>query len=891
MLVPRDLSRRERRIGPLHELSAAGQSPWLDFVRRTLITSGELQRLIDEGITGVTSNPSIFGKAIGGSTDYDEEITRVATEGYDHDTLHVFEDLATVDIQMAADVLRPTYDAAGSGDGFVSFEIEPRLARDTAGTIEAVRRVWDRIDRPNVLIKVPGTVESLHAIEQLIADGINLNVTLLFSVDAYAGVAAAYQRGIERRLEAGEAVDGIASVASFFVSRIDSAVDAMLPEGSPLRGQAAVANVKLAYARFRELFSGERWERLAAAGARVQRPLWASTSTKDPTYHDTLYVDELIGADTVNTMPMNTVDAVRDHGLVRPGAVEQDLARAAGHVETLAGYGISLGEVTDRLLEEGIVAFSNDFDALLGTIDAKLERVRAGRERQRTALSTMVGPVSERLTAMDRDRIVERIWRKDHTVWKDDPSEIADRLGWLSVSDLMHERIGELDAFAKQVAAGGFEMVVLLGMGGSSLAAEVFMSTFGAADGALELIVLDTTHPATITRVTGQLELAKTLFIVASKSGTTTETLSHFAHFWELTPNGSRFIAITDPGTPLETMAREHGFRRVFSNPDDIGGRYSALSYFGLVPAALIGAPLHEILDRAEEMRSACERLVPAARSPGATLGAVMAETALAGRDKLTILLPSEIASLGNWVEQLIAESTGKEERGIVPIVGEPLGSPDAYGEDRVFVAIGEHEGIEALEDRGHPVVRLAYEHREQIGGEFFRWEMATAVASHILGINAFDQPNVQEAKDATREILGGGSVQDPGTDDLAALLKEVGPGDYVAILAYLDRTPETEAAIERARIAIRDRYRVATTTGFGPRLLHSTGQLHKGGPNNGVFIQITDGARAQDLPIPGQTYTFGTLIDAQALGDLRSLRDRERRVARVRLQQLTEAI
>ena len=260
------------------------------------------------------------------------------------------------------------------------------------------------------------------------------------------------------------------------------------------------------------------------------------------------------------------------------------------------------------------------------------------------------------------------------------------------------------------------------------------------------------------------------------------------------------------------------------------------------------------------------------------------------GRDKLTLLLPPEIASFGNWAEQLIAESTGKEDVGIVPVVGEPLGASEAYGEDRLFVAIGEHD-VGPLERLGHPVVRIAYEDREQIGGEFFRWEMATAVAGYVLQINPFDQPNVQEAKDATREILASGTVEDPGTDDLGALLKEIRPGDYVAILAYLDRTSETEEAIESARVAIRDRYSVATTTGFGPRFLHSTGQLHKGGANNGVFIQVTDGARAQDLPIPGQDFTFGTLIDAQALGDLRSLRNRGRRVARIRLEQLTEVI
>jgi glucose-6-phosphate isomerase len=590
-------------------------------------------------------------------------------------------------------------------------------------------------------------------------------------------------------------------------------------------------------------------------------------------------------------MPMNTVDAVRDHGKVRPDAVTEDVEGARAHVEALEERGISLAGVTNRLLEEGIVAFAKDFEALLATIGAKLERVRAGRERQRTVLSTMLGPVSERLAAMDRDRVIERIWRRDHTVWKDDPTEITNRLGWLTVSDLMHERLGELEAFAARCAADGLRTAVLLGMGGSSLAPEVFMTTFGAAEGALELIVLDTTHPETVRRVTGSLELDQTLFVVASKSGTTTETLSHFAHFWERLPDGSHFVAITDPGTPLETLGREHGFRAVFRNPEDIGGRYSALSYFGLVPAALIGAPVHAILDRAEEMQCASERLVPAAQSPGATLGAVMGECARGGRDKLTLVLPREIASFGNWVEQLIAESTGKEGRGVVPIVGEPLGPPEVYGEDRVFVAIGEHDGLDALERVGHPVVRLAYEDREQLGGEFFRWEMATAVAGHVLGINAFDQPNVQEAKDATREILASGSVEDPGTDDLGALLKEVGAGDYVAILAYLDRTPETEEVLERARVAIRDRLRVATTTGFGPRFLHSTGQLHKGGANNGVFIQITDGARSRDLPIPGQPFTFGTLIDAQALGDLRSLRNRGRRVARVRLEQLTEVI
>jgi glucose-6-phosphate isomerase len=499
--------------------------------------------------------------------------------------------------------------------------------------------------------------------------------------------------------------------------------------------------------------------------------------------------------------------------------------------------------------------------------------------------------VAERLAALDRDRVLARIWHGDHTVWRDDPTEIANRLGWLTVTDLMRERIAELEAFAARAAADGFERAVLLGMGGSSLAPEVLQRTFAAADGALDLVVLDSTHPRTVERVTRDLDPDRTLFVVASKSGTTTETRSHLAHFWELAPRGDAFVAITDPGTPLEDLARERGFRSVFANPEDIGGRYSALSYFGLVPAALIGAPVHELLDGADELRRASGPELPAARSAGAALGAAIGETTRLGRDKLTLVLPEEIASLGDWIEQLVAESTGKAGVGVVPVVGEPLADPDRYGPDRVFVAVGDRPGVDALEAAGHPIVRLAFERPEQLGAEFFRWELATAVAGHVLGINPFDQPNVQEAKDATTAILDGGAVDDPGLDALGPLLEEIGAGHYVAILAYLDRTPETEDALQRARVAIRDRSRAATTVGFGPRYLHSTGQLHKGGPNTGVFVQVVDVARTTDVPIPGRPYSFGTLIDAQALGDLRSLRARGRRVARVTLDALMEVI
>jgi transaldolase / glucose-6-phosphate isomerase len=875
-------------MNPLRELHEAGQSVWLDFLRRKLVTDGQLVKLRDEDdLTGVTSNPSIFAKAIGGSTDYDGVISEIADDTR-VDAVGLFYDLALVDIHLAADALRPVYDASGGRDGFVSFELEPRLARDTAGSITAAKEVFARIDRPNVMIKVPGTREGLPAITELVAAGINVNVTLLFSVDTYERVAGAYLAGLERRLEAGEPLDAVASVASFFVSRVDTAVDAKLPEGSPLRGKAAIANARMAYRRFRELFAGERWERLAAAGATVQRPLWASTSTKDPAYPDTMYVEALAGADTVNTMPAATMDAFRDHGVVRSHAVEEDVEEAERDLAGLAGEGVDLRDVTDTLLEEGLAAFAKDFDSLIETLDTKLNEVRAGLAKDVDALDGLEGPVRARIDRMASGDVLRRIWRKDHTVWKNDPTEISDRLGWLTVADVMHGRVADLEGFAKQAAADDFTAAALLGMGGSSLAPDVFAQTFGAADGALRLTVLDTTHPGTIRRVTEELDLPHTLFVVASKSGTTTETLSHFAHFWSLAGRGEQFVAITDAGTPLDRLAADHGFRATFRNPEDIGGRYSALSYFGLVPAALIGMDLHALLDGAEEMECANDGCVAVGDAPAALLGAVMGEGALAGRDKLTLVLPAEIASYGDWVEQLIAESTGKEGKGIVPIVGEDLGPAEAYGDDRVFVAIGEHDGLDALEKAGHPVVRLRYDGPIQIGGEFFRWELATAIAGHVLRINAFDQPNVAEAKAATKEILEQGPGEEPGFDDLGATLALVRPGDYVAIQAYLDRTPVTEETLHRARMALRDRLRVATTLGFGPRFLHSTGQLHKGGPNTGVFVQVVDRERDVDVEIPGEPYTFGTLIDAQALGDLRSLRAHDRRVARVPLDVLT---
>ncbi|MEE9286078.1 MAG: transaldolase family protein, partial [Dehalococcoidia bacterium] len=697
---------------------------------------------------------------------------------------------------------------------------------------------------------------------------------LLFDVKAYEQAALAYMDGLEQRLEAGESLESVSSVASFFVSRVDTAVDALLPEDSTLRGKVAVANAKMAYRLFHKLFSGPRWEKLADAGARVQRLLWASTGTKNPSYSDVLYVDELIGVQTVNTMPEATLYAFADHGRVR-ASLETEVEEAEMTIGILPEVGVDLDSVMEKLLEDGLAAFQGDFDKLLAGIEIKCQKIAAVQGPPRANLGSLADPLARRLDGLQKADVARRIWAQDHTVWKPEPTEITDRLGWLKLPEQMREHLGQLRDFAESCAS--FQRIVLLGMGGSSLAPEVFSQTFGGKP----LVVLDTTHPEAVQAVEKSGDLGSTLFILASKSGGTVETLSHFAYFFDKVREPSQFVAITDPGTPLEALARSKRFRRVFLNPADIGGRYSALSYFGLVPAALIGADVQALLDSAEEMACACAECVPGAENPGLWLGTLIAESAKAGRDKLTLLFPDEVSAFGAWLEQLIAESTGKEGIGIVPVEGEPPGPPEVYGADRLFVSLGVETDLE-------PSVVIPFEGPSTLGAEFFRWEFATAVAGHILGIHPFDQPNVQEAKDATRRLLEEPALPELSYDDLAPLLEGVRPGDYLAIQAYLPRTADNADRLQAVRMRLRDRLRVATTVGFGPRFLHSTGQLHKGGPATGVFIQVVD-EPSVDLPIPGKPFTFRRLLDAQSAGDLQALRARGRRVARVRLADLEE--
>jgi transaldolase / glucose-6-phosphate isomerase len=874
----------------LAALTAAGTSVWLDQIRRSLITSGELERLERElSLRGVTSNPAIFEKAILGSTDYDEEIAELAEKGMN--AREIYDEAAILDVQLACDVLIRVWEEADHGDGFVSLEVEPGFAHDTEATIRQAREYWERVDRPNLMIKIPGTEAGVPAIEETIASGINVNVTLLFSVESYSAIAEAYIRGMERRQEAGESLD-VHSVASFFVSRVDTEVDKRLAElgREDLRGIAAIANARAAYMRFKETFRGERFAALLDAGAPVQRPLWASTGVKDPLYPETKYVDSLVAPDTVNTMPMPTLLACAEELEVTGATADQDPTE---DLERLAAAGIDMADVTAKLLRDGIEKFMDPFDALIAGIELTREGIVT--ERPKTLKSTLPDelepPVTERVQKAQREEVAKRVWARDESLWGGPGvPEIADRLGWLTISEKMLEHAGELREFAESAKADGLDYAVLLGMGGSSLGPEVIRRSYGEVPGAMRLHVLDSTDPGAVRDVERQVELDKTLFIVSSKSGGTVETLSHMRYFYERTGgDGSRFCAVTDPGSPLAELARERGFRRVFENDPEIGGRYSVLSCFGLVPAACAGVNIEGMLHQAEVAEQNCAQFDSPQSNSGLWLGCLQGELTLRGRDKLTYVVSEPISSWGLWAEQLVAESTGKHGKGILPVADEPLAGPEAYGDDRVFAYLRNQDepdkeldaAIEALGRAGHPTVTGSINGgAADLGRIFFFAEFATAVAGWALGINPFDQPNVQEAKDNTARILEQGLPdEDPGSLD--ELLAGAAPPKYIAILGYVTPSQEFDAAVADLRVALRERTKCTTTFGYGPRYLHSTGQYHKGGPPNGLFIQLYQPAE-EDIEIPEAGYSFEHLKNAQALGDMQTLRQHGLPVVRI---------
>ncbi len=766
------------KASPLKQMEQFGQSPWLDFIERKFLADGSMTKLLEEdGLKGMTSNPSIFEKAMGSGTNYDAGFKELAGKG-DHDALDIYEALAIEDIQAAADLLRPVYDATNKVDGYVSFEVSPYLALRTEETIVEARRLWKAVGRDNLMVKVPGTETGAPAIRTLISEGININVTLLFAQSAYEAVADAFIEGLTEFHAKGGDVSRVASVASFFVSRIDSAIDKKIdkrleandPATADLkrvRGKVAIANAKMAYQYYLGLLQSPKWKTLADAGAMPQRLLWASTGTKDKAYSDVLYVEELIGPDTVDTIPPATMDAFRDHGHTRASLTE-DIDGARDVLATAERLGLDLADVTEKLVKEGVESFADAADNLLGAVAKK----RTAMLGSKIATVTSKLPEDlEKLVAAEMDRWrsegnVRKLWAHDASLWtgKDEGKWLA----WLDAVDAGVKSLPDLKSFQEEVRTGGFKHVLLLGMGGSSLGPEVLAETFGHRGGFPELLVLDSTDPQQIASFEKRVDLAHTLVIVSSKSGGTLEPNILKAYFFDRMQKavgadkaGQHFVAVTDPGSHMQKVAEADHFRHIFFGDPGIGGRYSVLSNFGLVAAAAAGIDLDQFLQSAALMVRACAAGTPPEANPGVQLGIILGVAAKNGRDKVTIVAPPAIYDFGAWLEQLLAESTGKQGHGIVPVDNEPLTTADHYGKDRVFAYLRvadqidakQEAAVAALEAAGQPVIRVTGNGHLEIAQQFFLWEFATAVAGSVIGIDAFDQPDVEASKIKTKEL------------------------------------------------------------------------------------------------------------------------------------------
>lgn len=886
-------------VDPQRLFSEHHQSLWLDGLRRALVASGELTRLVELGIRGVVGATEHLDAALAGAGDYDDDLRRLVSES--RGVQEILEELVVADARGAADALRPVYDDSAETDGWVAVDLPMAPADDVSQLVAEGIRLFRAIGRDNVLLRVPATPEGAEALSELIERGIPTGAHLIFGPAQHQRIAAAYRAGLERRAGRGDALAGVASLACIEVGAVDAAVARRLRERSQQApgsesDLAAGSGVSLA----RRVLADRREHAAALSGAKPQRIAWSSTSATDARAQDTRWMDALVAADTISIVSQHTLNAFRDHGSLD---TPLDVSDADVGLTRLTQLGIDLDALAEELLDQAVAARAAATQRLSRMIEARREALlEQAPERQRLSLGSESQAVVAALDALAERKAAERLWTSAAELFgrNVEAAAIKSRLGWLRVPQMMRAHTADLESFARTSYRAGFRKALVLGMGGSSLAAQVIADTFGATPGFLELRTLDSTHPDAVRGAEAWADPETTLFVVASKSGTTLEALAFEAYFFSRARErfgdraGQRFVAITDPETPLADRARENAYLRTFLNPTDVGGRYSALSFFGLLPAALAGADVRALVEDAQRMAAGCAPFVPPEDNPGVRLGAFVGALAAAGRDKLTLLASPRAAPLAAWVEQLLAESTGKLGRGVIPVCGEPVGGPDAYGKDRAFAYLrfGPRQStdldkdVEALIGAGFPVARIGMLAEHDLGGEFFRWAVATAIAASVLEVNPFDEPNVIESKQITAQLLTDAAPASdsvaPGDPKIANLVRRTEPGDYVALSSFFAPSVERDRVFSGVRAALRDRLGIATTHGWGPRYLHSTGQLHKGGPPSGVFLILT--ADAEELPIPGERYGFGALCRAQALGDALALRRRSRRVIHVHL-------
>ncbi len=914
----------------LHQLN---QSIWFDNIERNLIKNGWLRDQIEkEVIFGLTSNPSIFKKAITTGNSYSMDIQSMSWAGFD--TKLIYEHLFLEDIRGVSDLLYPIYEATKQVDGYVSLEVDPTYANNPELTIEEAKRLWQLVDRKNLMIKVPATSAGIPAITELTASGINVNVTLIFSVNRYLEVMDAYFSGLEERIRNNLPINQIHSVASFFVSRLDvkieSKVEGIIQSGKvkenevqPYLGKLAILNALYAYEEFDTSKKTERFKKIAENGGNVQRPLWASTGTKNANYSDVLYIEGLLLPYTVNTVPPKTLNAFLDHG--KCDVVDYSSGKSEFEIvkNMLENFGVNFEEVWGELEEEGVAAFISAQKDLL-------EAINNQHDYFRRSLGGLEVHIEKRMETLKNRDFAAKFFAPDAALWTTEPSEVDEvlhRLGWIDAPILSRVIIDEADDLLKELKKDEFTHALVLGMGGSSLAPEVFSKVFKngktSKEGGLDLSILDSTDPIQIDEKIHEIPIEKTLYIISSKSGTTAEVKALLAYFWKLVEEvdehspGEHFIVITDPGSPLEKLGLERKFRKVFNADPNVGGRYSALIAFGIVPAVLAGIDGHRLLNAADHMRIKCSQSSPIEKNPGFALGAIIAEAYFNNRDKVTVLTDPAYNAFGSWLEQLIAESSGKSGKGILPIDREPIVPVANYSNDRVFYYLrksGKLDGlVDDLVDLNHPVIVSYLDDKFDIAAEIYKWEIAIAAVCSFIQVNPFNQPNVQESKSITHEMISAykqnpvlkernlvfsnsefsvyGNIEiEKNEKTIKEITKEfftINAGDYISINAFLPRIEAYENVLQQLRKHLQNIYSVPVTLGFGPRFLHSTGQLHKGGKNNGLFLIISQNTPI-DFKIPGEGMDFSILEKAQALGDMQALEQNNRSVLRIHLKKKT---
>ncbi|MBE7514588.1 MAG: bifunctional transaldolase/phosoglucose isomerase [Anaerolineales bacterium] len=917
---------------------------WYNEFSRDLIRSGAMERLIRQGIIGFTANPTVLERAIGEGTAYDDDLGTLL----ESESLTALRRLLTDDLQAAADLLRPLYESSEGRGGFVCVDLPPTHTERPETLLSEAIRVFRGVNRPNLMITILGKPTNLTAIEEALFSGVNIHISGVFSLRGYVHVAECYIRALERRALAGENVREVASVVQVDLARVEGLVNHSLENSirmaqsradihrttlySALLGKVAAANARRAYDRFQEFFYGERFARLREAGAHIQPILWGAVDPNAPTIAKTEYLNMVGSADTYILTTRQTLDAFAAHP-PPPEIPALDMPTAAETLKRAEELEIDLELIARRLQGDEEELFGDAFRKLITRVDGKRKTLMSGfMKRQSLVLGVYQGLVESAMKRLRGQLSITRTWARDPLLWKpspDDAEALSNRLAWLFLPTDGRTDVQRMVALRNELRAEGITHILLIGMGGSILTGETLWEIFGSQPDAPELVILDTNDPIAIAKAERKLDMVTTCVVVSSRSGKAIETLALLRYVVAKFPEGgagAHLIAITEAGSPLETEARRLGAREIFLCPPHLVGAYAALSYYGLLPAALCGIDVQGVLSAGAEMQTACAAGVMGNNHPGLWLGALMGTMALQGRDKLALLAAPEIAPLCLWIEPLIAEGLGKDGKSVIPVVAPTPGMPHDYDDDRLFVYLrlensteNPDESAQRLREAGHPMVTLTLRDRTDVGAEFFRWQFATVVAAMVLGVNPFATPNVDESRRLIHRLLDDyattrtlpkhapqqteGGLRLIAEEGMGRLLRDLAAqrayrgsalvgalaaffslarsGDYVVFMPFFNPDVAQTATLNDIQRRARHVLKRAVMVNIFPRSLHTVGQMHKGGSGKGVFVQLTTDT-APDIAIPGERYTFGVLRAVQADGDFEIFQNQGMRIIRL---------